>query len=318
MDRPATETLPLSPGHAYIHGLGPAMQALNDMVREIAQTDVPVLIVGECGVGKDAVARLIHRLSPRNADPFHKLNCSSSEVELLSRQSHNLIGIPPLSVLHGTVYLDNVQELDAPAQRAVLSYLSEAEDSDDGLAQDVRVISSACSNLESEIEPGRFRRELYLRLNGACLRIPPLRERVEDIAALAEHFLGKHSAALKKNAPAWTEGARKTLGEYQWPGNLRELENFTRRAVLFGDFEIALNELRPAHNEVDHARPSPFSSLKTAARAASKKAERELILQALERTHWNRKRAARDLQISYKSLLYKIKQIGVTEREQEG
>jgi DNA-binding NtrC family response regulator len=308
----------MSAGYVFIHGLGPAMQALHDMVREIAQTDIPVLITGECGVGKDAVARLIHRLSPRKEDPFHKLNCASLEVELLPRQTRNTSGNPSSAALHGTVYLDNIQELDAVAQRAVLSYLCEAEDNDLGLAQEVRVISSASSNLELEIELSRFRRELYLRLNGTCLRIPPLRERMEDIPILAEHFLGKHSAALKKSAPAWTESARTTLREYHWPGNLRELENFTRRAVLFGDFQIALNELRPPGNGPIPAQPSPSSSLKTAARAASKKAERELILQALERTHWNRKRAARDLQISYKSLLYKIKQIGVSERKPEG
>lgn len=307
----------MSPSHAFIHGIGPAMRVLNDMVREIAQTDIPVLIVGECGVGKDAVARLIHRLSPRNEGPFHKFNCASSEVELLPRQTRTMIGSPSLGGLHGTVYLDNVQELDSVAQRAVLAYLSEGEDSDQGPAQDVRVVSSASSNLESEMELSRFRRELYLRLNGTCLQIPPLRERMEDISLLAEHFLGKHSAALKKSAPPWTENTRKALFDYHWPGNLRELENFTRRAVLFGDFQIALNEL----HSIGQARPAqsaPVSSLKTAARAASKKAERELILQALERTHWNRKRAARDLQISYKSLLYKIKQIGVAERKQEG
>jgi two-component system response regulator AtoC len=215
--------------------------------------------------------------------------------------------------------LDNLQELDAAAQRTLLSWLSDSEDTEPGTEQGMRLISSATSNLESEVELGRFRRELYFRLNGACLRIPPLRERVEDIPLLAEHFLGKYSTAFNKNAPQLNQAAAQALREYHWPGNIRELENFIRKAVLFGDFQIALKELQFVGLGTSKPGASTqCSSLKVAARAASKKAERELILQALEHTHWNRKRAARDLQISYKSLLYKIKQIGVSEKKQEG
>jgi len=214
--------------------------------------------------------------------------------------------------------LDNVQELDLAAQRALLAALPDNEDIDHGIEPGLRIISSATSGLEPEVENGRFRRELYFRLNGATLRIPPLRERTEDIPLLAELLLNKHSAILKKEAPRLNEEALRLLAVYHWPGNIRELENFARKAVLFGDVHLALRELQPAGSVPSKlASPGAGCSLKTAARAASKKAERELILQALERTHWNRKRAARDLQISYKSLLYKIKQIGVSNGKQE-
>ena len=173
------------------------------------------------------------------------------------------------------------------------------------------MISSTPRSLESEVEEGRFRRELYFRLNGACLRLPPLRERSEDVPALAEHFLNKHAALLKRKRPPVGTKQMQDLVAYHWPGNIRELENLARKIVVFGDVQMVLNDLHSTwmaeHVPVENG---PRASLKVAARAASQRAEREMIMQALERTHWNRKRAARELQISYKSLLYKIKQIG--------
>jgi two-component system, NtrC family, response regulator AtoC len=318
--RQATDVLqdPVSAIHTFVHGIGAAMQSLNDTVTEIARTDIPVLVLGESGTGKDAYARLIHRLSLRNEMRFLKINCASFGSGLLPPQILQPRENHSSTHFSGTLYLDNVQELDLTAQRALLSCLPDAEDSDSGLERSPRLISSAISNLESEVELSRFRRELYYRLNGACFRIPPLRERLEDIPALAEHFLNKYAAVLKRNPPCLDDQAIRVLGAHHWPGNIRELENFTRKAVLFGDFQIALNELQaPALTAPRLAVGLPGSSLKLAARAASVKAERELILQALDRTHWNRKRAARELQISYKSLLYKIKQIGVSEEKHE-
>jgi two-component system response regulator AtoC len=318
IDRQTTDVLQNPASPAFVYGLGSAMQTLNDMVNEIAWTDIPVLVLGESGTGKDAYARLIHRLSLRNEMRFLKFDCTTFDSGFLPpqiRQSKEDQGPTHSS---GTLYLDNVQELDLAAQRALLSRLADAEDSDSGMEPSLRLISSATSTLESEVQFGGFRRELYFRLNGACLRIPPLRERLEDIPVLAGHFLNKYATVLKRIAPPLEERAIRVLGAYHWPGNIRELENLTRKAVLFGDFQIALNELlAPAHAAPQLAEALPGCSLKVAARAASKKAERELILRALERTHWNRKRAARDLQISYKSLLYKIKQIGVSNGKQE-
>lgn len=303
----------------FVYGLGPAMQALNDMVAEIARTDIPVLVVGESGTGKDAYAKLIHRLSLKNETPLQKINCASFDPgQLLSqmRQSNPRFTTadPP-----GTLYLDNVQDLDMACQRALLSLLPDGESIDSKDEFSLRLISSTARSLESEVEAGRFRRELYFRLNGACLRLPPLRERMEDIPVLAEYFLNKHSTALKKKAPPLSNKAIQTLTAYHWPGNIRELENLARKIVVFGDVQLALNDLQTASIVTGRtAVVAQGASLKVAARAASKQAERELIMQALERTRWNRKRAARELQISYKSLLYKIKQIGALNGVHEG
>jgi two-component system response regulator AtoC len=211
-----------------------------------------------------------------------------------------------------TVFLDGVHELDAASQRALLSLLPDGEPKSCTEKIVSRFISSTSRNLEKEIEAGRFRRELYFRINGVILRLPPLRERKEDIPALLEYFFLKHSNELKKNTPELNSDARELLDSYDWPGNIRELENVAKKIVVVGDPTLALADLRatrvtvPVTDESWHA-----SSLKVASRAASRRAERELIQKALEQTHWNRKRAAQDLQISYKSLLYKIKQTGL-------
>jgi len=307
---------PVAPG--FIYGLGSTMQTLNEMASEIARTHIPVLIVGESGTGKDAYAKLIHRLSPKSESRFKKINCSSFEPgELFAnyRQSGQSFA---LADSYGTFYLDNVQELEAASQRELLSRLPDGENLDANEQLSVRFISSTAGSLESEVEAGSFRRELYFRLNGVCLRLPPLRERKEDIPALVDYFVNKHSTLLNKVAPSISEKAFQTLSSYHWPGNIRELENLARKLVVFGDVQVALNDLQIAvFASYAPAESSQGGSLKVAARAASKKAERELIMQALERTRWNRKRAARELQISYKSLLYKIKQIGVSNGKRE-
>jgi two-component system response regulator AtoC len=286
------------------------------MAAEIALTDIPVLILGESGTGKDAYARLIHHLSQRGDTPLCKINCSAIGPGDLLAQVREAMGRFLHQEVSGSIYLDNIQELDLACQRVVLSLLPDGENTRSTNVLCTRLISSTTRNLESEVEAGFFRRELYFRLNGACLRLPPMRDRGEDIPILLEYFLNKHSSILKKKAPAVSAKATQTLVAYQWPGNIRELENFARKIVVFGDVQMALNDLRTAwiasHESMENA---SGASLKVAARAASKKAERKLIMQALERTQWNRKRAARDLQISYKSLLYKIKQIGALKGE---
>jgi DNA-binding NtrC family response regulator len=294
----------------FVYGLGPTMHTLNDIVAEVARTDIPVLVVGESGTGKDAYAKLIHQLSLRNETPLQKINCASFEPGQPLRQMRHLNPCVTTGNASGTFYFDNVEELDLACQRALLALLPDGESADPNDEFPVRLISSTAKSLEPEVEAGRFRRELYFRLNGACLRLPPLRERAEDIPALFEYFLNKHSKVLKKKAPPLNTKAIQTLTAYPWPGNIRELENLARKIVVFGDVQTALNDLQ-SHTIVTCGQTmiAQGASLKVAARAASRQAERELIMQALERTRWNRKRAARELQISYKSLLYKIKQL---------
>jgi len=161
------------------------------------------------------------------------------------------------------------------------------------------------------VKKGHFRKELYFRINGVCLRLPPLRERKEDIGALLEHFVKIHALDLNKAATKLNHESLEILTAYDWPGNIRELENLARKMVALGNIESTLDDLRINRTkQAGSAKLEMSFSLKNAARAASRQKERELILEALERTKWNRKRAARELQISYKALLYKLKQIG--------
>jgi two-component system, NtrC family, response regulator AtoC len=164
---------------------------------------------------------------------------------------------------------------------------------------------------------GRFRSELYYRINGVCLRLPPLRDRREDIPLLVEFFLTKYAAQLGRPRPCLSPRTLQILGEHSWPGNIRELENVVKKIVALGDEQLATAELGAAAGETrkTDAAVRHNHSLKAAARAASREAERELIMKALARTRWNRKRAAQELQISYKSLLYKLKQIGFEDSE---
>jgi two-component system, NtrC family, response regulator AtoC len=305
-------------GLGFVYGLGPAMLTLNAMVAEVARTDIPVLILGESGTGKDAYARLIHSLSQKADSHLWKINCSAVDPGELLAQFHEAMGRLSNHEASGTIYFDNIQELDLACQRVLLSHLPDGESTSSKDALCARLISSTTRSLESEVEAGRFRSELYFRLNGACLRLPPLRERREDIPILTEYFLNKHFNALKKKVAPLSRKAIQTLIAYHWPGNIRELEHLARKILLFGDVQMVLNDLQAARIVSNKPRGNgPGASLKVASRAASKEAERELIMQALERTRWNRKRAAQELQISYKSLLYKIKQIGAPNGEQQ-
>ncbi len=314
---PVGSSLAQNPGiPVFIYGSGPAMRTLNAMAAEIAPTGIPVLIKGECGTGKDAYARLIHRLSQKTEAAFHKINCAALESAELLNQLNDQTVERHNEDTRGTVYLDGVQDLDLPCQRTLLSSLPDDEGPERSLSLHRRVISSASASLEFEVDAGRFRRELYFRINGACLRLPPLRERREDIPAFMEYFLSKHGSASNKAIPSVDRTALEMLLAYSWPGNIRQLENLALKMVTFGDVRVALDELQSLHSV--NERPGQnvgVPSLKMAARAASKQAERELIIQALERTRWNRKRAAQELQISYKSFLNKLKAIQTSHGE---
>jgi two-component system, NtrC family, response regulator AtoC len=295
-----------------VSGQGTAMLALNAMVADIAPTDISVLLVGESGTGKEAYARLIHKMSRRHEAPLRKISCATLEPTRLLEQVQDVLKSGANGDHPACLFLDGVEELDLASQRALASVLPDGEP-EPASTNKVRLISSTSINLSKAVEGGQFRRELYFRINGASLRLPPLRERKEDIPALIRHFLAK-SGVGQLDSLALDSEAMEILTAYSWPGNIRELENLVRKMVALADTKAALSELRvvprPARRTSGGAEPKT-SSLKVAARAASRRTERELILKALERTHWNRKRAAQELQISYKSLLYKIKQIDV-------
>src|SRR6266481_220365 len=297
----------------FVYGQAAPVKTLNALVVEIAKTDIPVLLVGESGTGKEVYARLIHRLSGLREEAIKKVNCAALDAgRLLAEITEVDHGNKGQEGLPRTVFLDDVHELDAASQRALLSLLPDGEPRGYPGKTNSRFISSTSRNLEREIESGRFRRELYFRINGVILRLPALRERKEDIPTLLEFFLLKHSNGLNRNIPELGSDSQELLETYEWPGNIRELENVAKKIVAVRDAALALADLR-ATRMTPQAEEERWrvSSLKVASRAASRRAERELIQKALEGTHWNRKRAAQDLQISYKSLLYKIKQTGL-------
>lgn len=291
----------------FVWGESPAVQPLNRLLLELVTTRVPFLLVGESGSGKDAYAHAIHAHAGPNAGRFRKIICAGvTPQEFREELESNDGGDEKI----GTIFLDEVEMLSAECQRQLLTCLSDVGAHGLHRGSGARLVCATTCDLEKEVAEGRFRRELYFRLNGACLRLPPLRERTEDILELAAHFLKRHAEELGKAEPHVNQETSKLLVTYHWPGNIRELENTTRKMVALGDAELALNDLRVARM-VTPGRTilSKASSLKTASRAASRQTERELILGALQRTKWNRKRAAQELQISYKSLLYKLKQI---------
>lgn len=295
---------PVNGNHVFIGGESPAMQALGRVIADIARTNIPVLLTGDSGTGKEIVAVHIHRQSQRAAQPFVKIVCATVVAEDLSEKQD---GNGPSA---GTLLLDEISELDPACQTKLLHVLPD-QTAEPGKGP--RIISSARKNLEEEIHAGRFREELYYRINGVCLRLPPLRQRREDVPALAEYFLQKYSALFSRPRPQLAAHTLRILQDHAWPGNVRELENVMRKLVALGDEGIALADLGNGNGQAEQpgGNGSGGLSLKEAARAASRHAERELILKVLGRTRWNRKRAAQELRISYKALLYKLKQIGL-------
>lgn len=295
---------PVNDNHVFIGGESPAMQALERVIADIARTNIPVLLTGDSGTGKEIVAAHIHRQSQRAAQPFVKIVCATVVAgDLSGKQNGN-------GSSAGTLLLDEISELDPACQTKLLHVLPD-QTAEPGNGP--RIISSARKNLEEEIQAGRFREELYYRINGVCLRLPPLRQRREDVPALAEYFLQKYSALFSRPRPQLAAHTVRILQDHAWPGNVRELENVMRKLVALGDEGIALADLGNGNGPAEQPGGNGHGglSLKEAARAASRQAERELILKVLGRTRWNRKRAAQELRISYKALLYKLKQIGL-------
>ena len=298
----------------FVGSVSPAMHMLETVIGEIAPTDIPVLLVGESGTGKEMFASRVHLLSSRSDKPLVRISCGSTTCGPF------LAGLgltwdsdgDAAKGAAGTVFFNEISELDAACQRSLLYALPDGDANPRSGSLMARVISATNRNLEEEMRAGRFRSELYYRINGVCLRLPPLRERKEDIPLLVEFFLTKHAAQMSRPRPSLSPRTLRKFMDHSWPGNIRELENAVKKIVALGDKELAMGQLEVVPNKANAPEAPSVQSypLKAAARAASREAERELIMRALARTRWNRKRAAQELQISYKSLLHKLKQIG--------
>ena len=319
MTASSARSVPIRNG-AWVSPSSQSMKEVEKIVEDIARTDIPVLLVGESGTGKEVLARRIHEHSDHFDKPLSKITCASLSADKLSSELAGHIRTafhPEQPDAPTTLLFDELADLDPTCQAQLLRAVPDGESIPASGMIASRIISSTTRDLEHEARVGRFRSELYYRISGVCLRLPPLRERREDIPALVEFLLAKHACQLGRPQPVLRPESLDVLLNYFWPGNIRELENVVRKLVVLGDDRLAVSELRgtPPTPEIKPASGTRSYSLKAAARAASRGAERELILEALARTRWNRKRAAQELQISYKSLLYKLKQIGIEESE---
>ena len=283
----------------WVESVSPGMRTVEAVIRELSQNDVPVLIVAEHGSGKAAAASRIHSLSERAAKPLQVCQARDTTEEVLA--SFDRQG--------GTMYLQEVGDLSALAQQELVRQIAL-----NGKQSHVpRFICGTSRELEPEVKAGKFREDLYYGISGVCLRLPPLRQRREDIPVLRDWFLSAAARDFSREIPLLSAETQNFFLEYHWPGNIRELKDAARAIVALGDENLAMGGLRSLLRRVDRNGNGEKISLKDAARAASREAEREIILQVLTRTRWNRRRAAQELQISYKALLYKLKQIGYEE-----
>jgi len=310
----------------------PQMVRIRQQILQIAPVDVPVFVCGESGVGKEVVARMIHLRSKRRNQPFIKVNCAALPGELLESE---LFGFEQGAFTgavrskpgkfemanKGTIFLDEIAEMSTHLQAKLLHVLQDHQYSRLGgrhlIDTDVRVLAATNVDVHEAMKTGRFREDLYYRLNVLSILVPPLRERTAEIPLLFRHFLDKYSEKFGKEVVKPSKYLLDAALNYPWPGNLRELENFVKRYVILEDDEGSLRELVEMSATRQRTSPRPEvtvpkeQGLKALVRGLKDEAEMEAIGDALEKTRWCRKDAAKMLGISYKALLYKMRQFNL-------
>ncbi len=329
-----------------LFGNSSSMRSIRETIKKIGNTDLPVLITGENGTGKEMIAKYLWQTSPRKNCSFVKINCAAIPSELLESE---LFGYEKGAFTGaysrkpgkfeaadgGFLFLDEVSELPYPLQSKLLHVLQDGKFSALGSTTesltDVRIMAATNRQLEQDVHSGTFRKDLYFRLNVVNLHLPPLRDRKDQIHSLLDYFRYKFADQYQVPVVDLDEHATSQLFYYSWPGNIRELENVIRRATVLGDQNVILKELQSGSilngvqtpdNDSDQIRDSEMGSnrehpvdqgmsLKQIAKQAALKAEREAIEKALKLTRWNRKKAASVLDVSYKTLLSKIKEMGI-------
>ena len=361
--------------YTFLFGYSEAMNEVRDLIEQVADTDVTVLVRGESGTGKELVARALHERSLRKDKPFVKVNCAALPAELLESE---LFGFEKGAFTgaiqhkpgkfefanHGTIFLDEIGDMSFPLQAKLLQVVQDGEFSRLGgkadVQVDVRLIAATNRDLETAVAQGQFREDLYFRLNVVTINLPPLRDRREEVPVLIDYFLKKYSVQYNRPHTSISSDLHRQLGEYNWPGNVRQLENLIKRMVVLGTEAPILKELQQPAAPMAVRPPVPLTfpraatpqpvaasaaaplsprsrvgaaagngepalagnaaldigatgnvSLKEIARKAAQDAEKVLIARMLTRTCWNRKEAAEILGISYKALLYKIKENGL-------
>jgi len=326
-------------------GDNPKMKELRDIIEQVADTDITVLVRGESGTGKELVARTLFQLSGRRNQPFVKVNCAALPSELLESE---LFGFEKGAFTgaqkrklgkfefanQGTIFLDEISEMHPGLQAKLLQVLQDGEFSRLGGEADVRVdtriIAATNRNLEEAVADGSFREDLYYRLNVVTVHLPPLRDRRDAVPLLVDHFLRKNNEQYRKDLKALSTETMDIFMKYHWPGNVRELENMVRRMVVLGNESTVLAEISSRGSAPSSRSAQPDAALDLAAlgadfskgeaidlkaisRRAAQVAEKRVIERVLQQTRWNRKEAAEKLQISYKALLYKMKENGLSE-----
>ena len=331
---------PAAPPPALV-GDGEAMQRLRGLIARVAPARATVLILGESGTGKELVARALHDASPRAGRPFVAINCAAIPEALLESElfGHRRGAFTDAArdkpglfeeADGGTLFLDEIGELPQVLQAKLLRALQDGQirrlGATEPTAVDVRVVAATLRDLAEDVRDGRFREDLFYRLNVVALAIPPLRERAEDIPQLARFFAQRHAARHGVGEVELSDAAAAALCRRPWPGNVRELENTLERAVVFADppaagaggprtIDVAALGADPDALDGDAAAGTaagPADAATLSIKKASRALEQDLIRQALDRSQGNRTNAAKLLEISHRALLYKMKDYGIT------
>ncbi len=316
-----------------------SMQEVRKTALRVAKSQVPVLITGETGVGKDVVARFIHKNSNLADRPFVKVNCAAMPLELVESELFGYrkgaftgayIDRPGKFEFanHGTIFLDEIAEFTSSVQAKLLQVLQDGQFARLGCNEDVqvhvRVVAATNRKLEAAIKEGKFREDLYYRLNVVNINVGPLRHRKEDIPSFCEFFLAKYAKQYESDISEIPGSLMDALEAYDWPGNVRELENIVKRYVVLQDAESIETELRSKVSESQSAEIEQLAEqyvgegatdanfdLKEVTRRAVSQVERNMIVRTLQRTNWNKSKAAKELRVSYKTLLTKIDQYNI-------
>jgi two-component system response regulator PilR (NtrC family) len=323
-----TEPPPVDRRAQRLLGNSPVMQRIRETVAKLARSQAPVYIHGESGTGKELIAQQIHDQGPRRTAPFVPVNCGAIPGELVESEFFGHIkgsftgAVADKQGLFqaadgGTLFLDEIAELPLPMQVKLLRTLQERRVKPVGATAeipiDVRILSATHKNLDEEVAAGRFRQDLYYRLNVIAVTAPPLRERLEDLPELTRHIIARLGERWKQPAPTLSEGALKALRHYAFPGNIRELENILERAAtLCDDNTIEQDDLQlPESPRELSLSEDTSSSSEIPLDARLIEHQREAIRRALEQTRWNKTEAAHQLGMSFRQLRYRLKKLGI-------
>ncbi|MEE9442271.1 MAG: sigma-54 dependent transcriptional regulator [candidate division Zixibacteria bacterium] len=322
-------------------GDSPKVIQVKELIEQIAGSELTVLIRGESGTGKEIVARMVHNISDRSDESFTKVNCAAIprdllESELFGYEKGAFTGAHKTKpgrfevANKGTIFLDEIGDMPLELQSKLLQVLEQQEfvrvGGINNIHVDVRIICATNHNLEEAIAQSAFRDDLFYRLNEITVFLPPLRDRANDVSLLAEHFIEKYNKLYQREAPPLSQEANNQLLAFMWPGNVRQLENLIKQVVVRGG-ESIISELLSAHGSNLPVQPQHIAAVNSTAASADNKSlslkkrvaatvsreEKALILEVLNRTNWNRRKASEILEISYRSLLYKIKEYKLNE-----